>query len=183
MAQLHRTLINNSKKEANSCFLKSRQSWSDPTDELCMSGKDFTDWTSITEWLSSFLMAEVNAWVSEMTINARQFLESKHNVPRSMISPQFSVPKWYVNCENCQSSLVCLWQRSRILWWANRQVKPLHVTRKTAATLWFVHNPAALLVETERQLIVIFLLSFFFAGCWCHQRWGLKWAQCATPHP
>ena len=25
-------------------------------------------------------------------------------------------------------------------------------------------------------------LSFFFAGWCCHQRWGLKWAQCATPH-
>jgi len=24
------------------------------------------------------------------------------------------------------------------------------------------------------------LLSFFFAGWCCHQRWGLKWAQCAT---
>ena len=30
---------------------------------------------------------------------------------------------------------------------------------------------------------IYFFLSFFFAGWCCHQRWGLKWAQCATPHP
>jgi len=63
----------------------------------------------------------------------------------------------HYNGESCQLPLACLPQCSwaclmTVLWQANRWTEPLHVARKIAAQLQFVHHLAVLLTDTLRLL-------------------------------